>query len=364
MSADPADWGWAAPGRVNLIGEHTDYNDGFVLPLAIDRRTRVAAGPRSDQVVTVRSRQSGDEARFGLDTRPREVGGWAAYVAGVVWAMREQGHRVSGVDLDVDGDVPLGAGLSSSASLECAVAVALADLAGLDLDRTTLARIAQRAENDYVGMPSGVMDQMASMHGQAGHLMLIDTRSLSVEQVPLDLDAARLCLLVIDTAAAHQLVDGGYASRRRECEAAAAALGVRALRDASVDDLERIHDPLLRRRARHVVTENARVLQVVGLLRDGGARRIGAALSASHASLRDDFDVSTDELDVVVDTALEAGALGARLTGGGFGGSAIALTDLEAAERITDRVGEAFSRHGFGRPTTYAVQPARGAGRL
>jgi galactokinase len=364
MSAPPADWRWAAPGRVNLIGEHTDYNDGFVLPLAIDRRTRVAAEPRSDESVTVRSRQSGDEVRFDLDTRPGEVEGWAAYVAGVVWAMREQGHQVTGVDLEIDGDVPLGAGLSSSASLECAVAVALADLAGLDLDRTTLARLAQRAENDYVGMPSGVMDQMASMHGRAGHLMLIDTRSISVEQVPLDLDAAGLCLLVLDTAAAHQLLDGGYASRRRECEAAAAALGVHALRDASLDDLERIHDPLLQRRARHVVTENARVLQVVRQLREAGPRGIGAALNASHASLRDDFDVSTDELDVVVDTALEAGALGARLTGGGFGGSAIALSDRETVDEITSRVVEAFSRRGFGRPSSYTVHPAQGACRL
>ena len=363
MSAAP-DWRWAAPGRVNLIGEHTDYNDGFVLPLAIDRRTRVAASPRSDEVVTVRSAQSRDQARFGLDTCPGEVEGWAAYVAGVVWAMREQGHPVSGLDLEVDGDVPLGAGLSSSASLECAVAVALADLAGLELDTTTLAKLAQRAENDYVGMPSGVMDQMASMHGEVGHLMLIDTRSLSVEQVPLDLDAAGLRLLVVDTMAAHQLVDSGYASRRRECEAAAAVLGVSALRDAKLDDLERIDDPVLLRRARHVVTENARVLEVAGLLRGPGPRSIGAALNDSHASLRDDFEVSTDELDVVVETALAAGAVGARLTGGGFGGSAIVLAERAAVEVITERVEAAFSRHGFGRPSCYAVTPARGAGRL
>ena len=363
MSAAPA-WRWAAPGRVNLIGEHTDYNDGFVLPLAIDRHTRVAASPRSDEIVTVRSAQSSEPARFGLDTCPGEVEGWAAYVAGVVWAMRRQGHTVFGVDLEVDGDVPLGAGLSSSASLECAVAVALSDLAGLGLDRTTLARLAQRAENDYVGMPSGVMDQMASMHGRVGHLMLIDTRSLSVEQVPLDLDDAGLCLLVVDTLAAHQLVDGGYASRRRECEAAAALLGVSALRDATLDDLERIDDRVLLRRARHVVTENARVLEVAGLLSAVGPRSIGAALNASHAYLRDDFEVSTDELDLVVETGHPSGALGARLTGGGVGGSAIVLAERAAVDEIIERVEAAFSRHGFRRPSGHTVTPARGAGRL
>ncbi len=259
---------WWAPGRLNLIGEHTDYNDGFVLPLALHFGVTATAGLRKDPVLRVRSVQQDATVVIPLaDIAPDTVDGWAAYVAGVAWALREQGHTLPGLDVLVDGTVPVGAGLSSSAALECAVAVAWNDLASLGLSRTELAVVARRAENDVVGAPTGVMDQMASLHGRQGHLVFLDTRSLTVEHVPLDLSSFGLSLLVIDSRAPHALVDGEYAERRQSCAQAAELLGVPALRDISLDDLPqalaRLHDDLLQRRVRHVVTENARVLQVV-----------------------------------------------------------------------------------------------------
>jgi galactokinase len=328
----------------------------------------VAAGRREGGRLRLWSLQTEPPADLELaEVGPGRVEGWAAYPAGVAWALGQAGVEVGGTDLVVDGNVPAGSGLSSSAALECATATALADLHGADLDRPALAALARRAENEVVGVPSGVMDQMVSMLGRAGHALFLDTRSLATEQVPLSLDAAALSLLVIDTRAGHRLVDGAYADRRAACEAAAAVLGVPALRDATPEQVEAaaaaLGDPGLRR-ARHVVTENARVLAAVALLRAGRLDRLGPLLAASHASLRDDYEVSSPELDTAVEAAVAAGAVGARMTGAGFGGSAIALVPRDLAGPVEDRVGDAFAAAGFGPPEVRSVTPSDGARRL
>ncbi|SFO95553.1 galactokinase [Saccharomonospora viridis] len=360
---------WAAPGRVNIIGEHTDYNDGFVLPMALPQGVRAAVGRTTDSRVRVVSRQEpGAPVTVGLDAKPGAVTDWSAYVIGVVWSLREAGYDVGGVDIAVDGDVPAGAGLSSSAALECAVAGALNDLFELRIEPTELARLAQRAENEFVGMPCGVMDQMASVSCTAGHLLFLDTRSMATEQVPFAPADRDRTLLVIDTRAPHKLVDGEYARRRRTCEEAASVLGVAALRDVSVDELpvalSRMDDEVQRRRVRHVVTENARVLEVVRRLRDGDLDGIGPLLTASHVSLRDDYEVTVGELDTAVDTALATGALGARMTGGGFGGCVIALVPTDRADAVVDAVRGAFERAGYREPAAFTAVPAQGAHRV
>ncbi|MGH8826726.1 MAG: galactokinase [Jiangellaceae bacterium] len=360
---------WSAPGRVNLIGEHTDYNEGFALPMAIPQRTRVHARVRSDGLVTAVSSDRHREAvRFTVGTAPGDVASWGGYVAGVFWALREAGHAVPGVDLEIRSDVPVGAGLSSSAALCCAVAVALDGIAGLGLDRATLARLAQRAENDYVGVPTGSMDQLASMYGRVGHVILLDCRSLQVDAVRCDVRGAGLELLVIDTRAPHRLVDGEYGARRRTCEQAAARLGVRSLRDLQGDDPDVVlagldGDAVAQRRVRHVLTENGRVLDAVALLRVGRVGDIGPLLTASHASLRDDYEVTVPELDVAVAAALRAGALGARMTGGGFGGSIIALVEAgPMARHVVESIGRAYDEHRFTAPVAFTALPAAGAG--
>jgi galactokinase len=367
----PPEGVWAAPGRVNLIGEHTDYNDGFVLPLAIPQRVVVAAGHAPHGRSTVRSAQQPHSSlTFAASSvEPDDVEGWAAYAAGVFWALRTAGHPVPDANVFLDGNVPLGAGVSSSAAVECAVAVALADLARLDLDATALALQARRAENLFVGAPTGVMDQMAAMHARRGHLLFLDTRSLAVEHVPFDLSAHGLALLVVDTRAPHALVDSEYAQRRASCEAAARLLDVPALRDIALDGLDpalgRLPDDLSRRRVRHVVTEDARVLAVVDMLRSGAdPRDIGPQLTASHVSLRDDYEVTVPQLDVAVEAALKAGAYGARMTGGGFGGCIIALVDAPEASAVADAVTDAFAGAGFDPPRPFVVEPADGARRL
>lgn len=359
---------WFAPGRVNLIGEHTDYNEGFVLPLALPAGTAVAARPRTDGVLRLRSLRDDVPVHVPLaGLEPGAVSGWAAYPAGVAWAMQQAGHEVSGADLVLDGDVPLGAGLSSSASLECAAASALADLSGLSLDATALGLLAQHAENDFVGMPCGVMDQLASMHGRAGHLVFLDTRSLRVELVPFDLPQWHLALLVVDTRAPHRLVDSEYAQRRIACEQAARHLGVPSLREvADLDSaLAGLDDPVLRRRVRHVVTENERVLRTVAALRQSAdPRTVGPLLTASHASLRDDYEVTVPELDVAVDAALAAGAFGARMTGGGFGGCVIALVEADACDAVQRAVAAAFADRRFDPPASFVAVPSDGAHRV
>lgn len=361
---------WWAPGRVNLIGEHTDYNDGFVLPMAIGYGTAAAARVRADGLLRVHSVQQDATVELPLtDIAPGMPDGWAAYVAGVAWALRDRGCDIPGLDLLVDGDVPVGSGLSSSAALECAVAVAWNDLAGLRLPRDDLAAAARSAENDVVGAPTGVMDQMASLHGEVGHLVFLDTRSLAVEHVPFDLAASGLALLVIDSNAPHALVDGEYAERHRSCETAAERLGVRALRDVTPDDLDdalaRLDDDLLRRRVRHIVTENARVLDVVAALRSGrDPRAIGPILTASHASMRDDFEITVPQVDTAVSAALAAGAHGARMTGGGFGGCVLALVDDDRTDAVASAVHAAYAAAGFDPPSAFIAYACAGARRL
>ena len=358
---------WVAPGRANLIGEHTDYNEGWVLPFALDLGVTVAAGRRGDGMLAIRSCQApGDPADLPFAAlAPAAVTGWEAYPAGVAWALREDGHPLAGgASLAVDSDLPPGAGLSSSAALECATALALDGLHGLDLPRPQLATLAQRAENDFVGVPSGIMDQSASLLSRAGHALLLDCRTGVTADVPLDPAAAGLALLIVDTGARHALGDGRYAQRRRECERAAALLGVGSLRDVtSPAEVGRLDDPVLRRRARHVVTENGRVKQAVALLTGGDLAGVGALLCASHASLRDDFEVSWPEADVAVGAAMAAGALGARMMGGGFGGSALAL--VPAGQRaVGAAITAEFARRGWPPPAFLPAVPSAGAFRL
>jgi galactokinase len=364
---------WWAPGRVNLIGEHTDYNDGFVLPLALEQGVAAAARVADRPVLRVRSVQEPDTVEIALaEISPESVRGWSAYVAGVAWALREADHEVPGLDVVVDGDVPPGAGLSSSAALECAVAVAWNDLAGLKLSRDDLAAVTQSAENDVVGAPTGGMDQMASLHGRAGHLVFLDMRSLAAEHVPFDPPSVGMRLLVIDTHAPHAHVDGEYAERRRSCARAAELLGVRALRDVSLGSLDyalaRLDGPdaeLLRRRVRHIVTEDTRVLDVVAMLRAGDdPRRIGPALTASHASMRDDFEITVPEVDTAVAAALGAGAYGARMTGGGFGGCVLALVDADDTGDVLRAVEAAYTDAGYRAPSAFVAVASDGARRL
>jgi len=361
---------WSAPGRVNLIGEHTDYNDGFVFPFAIDRRTVVALGLCADRLIRVASSFADDTVELSLDDlTPDNLDGWSAYPLGVAWALGRFGADlavVPGFEVFIDSDVPIGAGLSSSAAIESAVAVALNDVWQLGLDRRVLARVGQLAENRAVGAPTGIMDQSASLLGRADAAVFLDCRSLDAEVIPLGFDAAGLELLIIDTRVSHAHSTGGYASRRASCEAGAGLMGVPSLRDLDVDDLGRARELLddeTFRRVRHVVTENQRVLDTVRTLREQGPTAIGALLDASHVSMRDDFEISVPELDLAVETARAAGAIGARMTGGGFGGAAIALTPNALIPAVTAAVTAAFAARGFGTPDLFVVRAADGAGR-
>jgi len=366
FGAEPAGI-WQAPGRVNLIGEHTDYNDGFALPFAISTRVSVAVAPRADDRLVLTSCQEGTEVVEVLlaGLAPGAVTGWAAYPAGVAWSLRGAGYPIGGLNVAIDADLALGAGLSSSAALECAVALAMLDLHGFELSRTELAKLARRAENDFVGAPTGIMDQIAVLLSREGHALLLDCRSATTTLVPFDPSPAGLVLMIINTRARHELTDGGYASRRHACEEAARTLGVPALRDIiSVSQLDQLTDPLLLRRARHIVTDDARVLQTVALLRANDLTGIGPLLTASHISLRDDFEVSWPEADVAVDSAIEAGALGARMVGGGFGGSVIALLPTGKTDAVTDAVDRRFAINGWSAPTFTTAVPSASATRL
>jgi galactokinase len=363
----PPEGVWAAPARVNLIGEHTDYNDGFVLPLAIDRRVTVAAARRPDDLLRLVSLQRGERVLRLGEVRPGVVDGWAAYAAGPLWALLQEGAEVGGLDLVLASDVPIGSGLSSSAAVECATLLAARDLYGGPGDPARLAQLAQRAENEVVGVPSGIMDQMAAMACTAGHALLLDCRSLAAEQVPFTPERRELVLLVVDTRTSHALAEGAYAERRRGCERAARLLGVPALRDATTAAVDAARERLggeLYRRARHVVGENDRVLAVAARLRRGELETIGELLTASHASLRDDYQVSAPELDTAVEAALGAGALGARMTGAGFGGCALALVPAGAVADVGKAVTAGFAERGFREPGIFAVQPADGARRV
>ncbi|MFE7356036.1 galactokinase [Streptomyces sp. NPDC057543] len=365
---------WAAPGRVNLIGEYTDFNDGFVMPLALPHTARAAVARRTDGELRLHSTDvPGGVVRLRLDElAPHQGHGWAAYPAGVFWALREAGHPITGADIQLTSTVPTGAGLSSSAALEVVTALALNDLFELGLSAPELAVIGQRAENAFVGVPCGVMDQMASACCTEGHALYLDTRDLTQRQVPFDLAAHGLRLLVVDTQVEHALGDGAYAERRAGCEAGAAALGIRTLRELPYDGLGAALDTLAEagvdesvvRYVRHVVSDNERVKQVIALLDAGDVRGAGPVLVAGHVSLRDDLRVSCPELDLVVSAAGEAGALGARMTGGGFGGSAIVLVEEAQADTVAKSVLAAFASAGYAAPRVFPAVPSAGARRL
>jgi galactokinase len=357
---------WAAPGRLNLIGEHTDYNDGYVMPFALAQRVLIAAAPRDDATWSVTSLNNDSTETFRAADLQPGMTGWHAYVAGVVWALQEAGYPVGGADLVLISDVPEGAGLSSSAALECSVLTALADLNELDIAGLERAKLARRAENVFVGAPTGLMDQAASTLCTTGHALFFDCRTDDAEQVRFDTASAGLEILVLDTKTPHALVDSEYAARRASCEEAARILGVAALRDVTALDsaLERLPDPVIRRRVRHVVTENARVLEAVGVLRAARIADLAPLLDASHASMRDDFEITVPQVDLAVEVARTSGALGARMTGGGFGGCIIALVPAGEAERIGREIVESFAATGYGPPMHFTAVPSAGAQRL
>lgn len=351
-----------APGRVNLIGEHIDYSEGFVLPFAIADRTYAAIAARKDGLVRVASHQR-RERIFSIDindVKPGSKGDWEKYVLGVIWSLGLN----QGVDILVDGNVPAGAGLSSSAALECSVAVGLNELFSLNLSAPELARATQKAENDYVGMPCGIMDQSVSLMGKAGSALLLDCRDLTTEPIPFDVASAGLELLIIDTQAHHALVDGGYAQRRADCESVVAKLGLVSLRHLTLSELEAARGQLTEieyLRARHAVTEISRVMDAVAALRASDFKTLGALINGSHQSLRDDYAVSCPELDVAVSASIAAGALGSRMVGGGFGGSAIALVNQKDIEKVKQSVLAEFEAKRFKKPRFFTSLPSAGA---
>jgi galactokinase len=366
---------WSAPGRVNLIGEHTDYNEGFVFPFAIDRRTVLAFGTREDRFIRVSSSFTDEVVEINLDDlavdelEPGLLSGWSAYPFGVVWALGQFGADLvsaSGFDAYLESTVPVGAGLSSSAAIESSIALALNDSWGVGLDRQTLAKVGQLAENKAIGAPTGIMDQSASLLGRRDAAVFLDCRTLESEVVDLGFAAAGLELLVVDTRVEHAHATGGYAARRASCEEGARLMDVPSLRDLTVDDLPRVEEVLsdeTYRRVRHIITENRRVLDTVRVLRADGPGAIGALLDASHVSMRDDFEISVPELDLAVETAQANGAIGARMTGGGFGGSAIALVPSAQIPTLKIAIVAAFAEKGFTAPTLFVVNADEGARR-
>ncbi|WP_045376597.1 galactokinase [Mycobacterium kyorinense] len=354
---------YAAPGRINLIGEHTDYNLGFALPIALPQRTTVTFEPSDTDVLVVRSDRMDGVVRIALDTAPGDVSGWAGYVAGVVWALRRAGHAVPGGAMSVTSDVEIGSGLSSSAALECAVLGALVSAAGVCVDRISQARLAQRAENEYVGAPTGLLDQLAALFGEPARALLIDFRELTVRPVPFDPEAAGVALLLIDSRARHTHAGGEYAALRASCERAAALLGVSSLREVSdLSALRAVGDAVDARRARHVLTENQRVLDFVAALRESDFASAGGIFTASHVSMRDDFEITTEHIDVIADAAVGSGAFGARMTGGGFGGCVIALVPTERVDAVASAVRGAVHEAGYEQPVITRTYAARGAG--
>ena len=352
----------AAPGRVNFIGEHIDYSEGFVLPFAIKDRTLVAARKRDDSIVRVASAQRRNKI-ITVDineVKPGLKGEWERYALGVLWSMGVK----SGVDLLIDGHVPLGAGLSSSAALECSVATAMNHLFDMGFSLEELARLTQKAENQYVGVPCGIMDQSVSLMATNGFALLLDCRDLSTRNIPFDVASHGLELLIIDTQAHHALTDGGYAERRASCESVAAKLGVKSMRELTIEQLDSSRDKLSESeyiRARHAVTEMKRVLDCVEALASEDFTQVGQLLNQSHNSLRDDYTVSCPELDTAVEASLAAGALGARMVGGGFGGSAIALIQASKTSQTISAVEKAFADKKFKAPRFFTSLPSQGA---
>ncbi|WP_084104647.1 galactokinase [Demequina sp. NBRC 110056] len=361
---------WSAPGRVNLIGEHTDYNNGYVLPFAIDRRTWAAVGVREDRTVRLRSTFADEEIVASLDAlSPDTMDGWSAYVLGVAWAMADSGIDLSGatgLDILIDSDVPVGAGLSSSAALECAVGKAFDELWGLGLDKLALARIGRVAENKAVGAPTGLLDQAASMLGEEDHVVFLDCDTEDARPVALHLREEGLQILVMNSNVEHEHATGGYGDRFASCANGATALGVTTLREIGQADLARAEEVLdeeTYRRVRHVVTENQRVLDTVDTLGKAGPRAIGELMGASQASMRDDFEITVPEIDLASEAAVAAGAIGARMTGGGFGGSSIALVPADKTDAVAAAVTTALADAGLREPTIFTVTPSQGARR-
>jgi galactokinase len=351
-----------APGRVNLIGEHIDYSEGFVLPFAIADRTYAAIARNNDGLVRIASQQRKNRI-FTIDisdVKPGSAGEWEKYVLGVIWTLGIS----TGVDILVDGHVPSGAGLSSSAALECSVAVGLNALFSLGKSLEDLARATQKAENDYVGMPCGIMDQSVSLMGREGSALLLDCRDLSTESVPFDVASQGLELLIIDTQAHHALVDGGYAERRASCESVAAKFSILSMRNLTMEVLDSRKGEITEveyPRARHAVTEIARVKDAVAALKASDFITLGRLINESHISLRDDYTVSCPELDAAVDAALAAGALGSRMVGGGFGGSAIALIKAEQIDSVKEAIKKSYAAKGFKAPRFFTSLPSAGA---
>ena len=352
----------SAPGRVNLIGEHVDFLDGFVLPFAISDVTTVAIAKNSSGKIRTASIQKKGAISTveSAELKPKSGEAWTRYPVGVLWALGID----SGLDILIDGQVPLGAGLSSSAALECAVATAINELFNLGLTLPELSRAAQRAENVYVGMPCGIMDQSVSLMATEGNALLLDTRDLSTEQIPFNIAPLGLELLVIDTQVHHALVDGGYAERRASCEKAITDLNIKSLRDISIADFLSRQNELDEKtylRAFHGVTEMKRVLDAVALLKSGDFVGFGSIVTEAHISLRDNYTVSCPELNLAVDTSLRFGALGSRMIGGGFGGSAIALIKAKDSELIKDEIKSAFMTARFKSPRFFSALPSAGA---
>ena len=352
----------AAPGRVNLIGEHIDYSEGFVLPFAIKDRTMVAARKRDDSTVRVASAQRRNKIVTVdiSDVKPGLKGEWERYALGVLWSM----GVTSGVDLMIDGHVPLGAGLSSSAALECSVATAMNHLFDMGFNLEELARLTQKAENQYVGVPCGIMDQSVSLMATNGFALLLDCRDLSTRNIPFDVASHGLELLIIDTQAHHALTDGGYAERRASCESVAAKLHFKSMRELTITQLDSSRDLLSETeyiRARHAITEMKRVLDCVEALSSGDFVKVGQLLNQSHLSLRDDYNVSCPELNAAVEASLVAGALGSRMVGGGFGGSAIALIQASKTSETIGVVEKAFADKKFKAPRFFTSLPSQGA---
>ena len=350
-----------APGRVNLIGEHTDYNDGFVLPMAIDRAIWIAVRPRTDRFARIHSVDFEAEAVFSLDDLKKEQG-WAEYLKGIAHILQAEGYKLSGWDGVMMGDVPRGSGLSSSAAVEMATARVFASVSNLKWDAAYMARIGQRAENQWVGVNCGIMDQMASAASKEGHALFLDCRSLEIQHVPLP---DHVAVVVMDTSTRRGLVDSAYNERRSQCEEAARFFGVKALRDVSLDEFEERKSGLnevVMRRARHIITDDQRVLDAMQAMRTNDLVRLGNILNAGHSSLRDDFEVTNEALNQIVEAAQEqSSCYGARMTGGGFGGCAIALVDAGKVNAFVDSVERAYREKSGLEPQIYVCKASAGA---
>ncbi|MBL8050746.1 MAG: galactokinase [Anaerolineales bacterium] len=358
-----------APGRVNLIGEHTDYNDGFVLPIAIDREVCIALNPRDDETIRLFSLDLKTDSVFNLHSL-NPSNGWDAYPQGVANELMKAGYEIKGFDAIITGDIPRGAGLSSSAAVELATARAFSVISGFEWDAVKMAKLCQKAENEWVGVNSGIMDQMASASSKAGYAMFLDCRSLEIEHIPLPKNVS---IVILDTSTRRGLVESAYNERRSQCEEAARWFGVKALRDVRLDSEKwkvesgkmKEERELVFKRARHVISENERVLEAIEVMRNGNVKRLGELFNASHESLRDDFEVTNDALNIMVECAREqVGCYGARMTGAGFGGCAVALVNESNVEAFVKNVPAAYRQRSGLEASVYVCKSSAGASQV